>query len=725
MTRAAQDRLRYDAFISYSHAADGHLAPALRNSLHRLAKPLFQLRALNVFRDETSLSATPGLWSSIEAALSQSRFFILLASPEAVASPWVTKEVEWWCQHRSIATYCSFSRAVRSSGIHQSGDFDWDRTNALPERLRGVFADEPRWIDFRWARTETDVSFNHPAFREGVANLAAPLHGRPKDEIIGEDVSGQRRARTLRAAAVSALTLFALATAVAAWIALEQRDEALIEESKALALTSEQETAAGNTRQAISLSLKALPEELSDPNRPYVPTAEVALARALYQHRELSVLSGHMDDVTSAMFSPPGIRIVTGSDDGTARLWDTATGHELKILRGHEDEVWSAVFNADGTRILTASKDGTARLWDPANGDALTVLRGHEGAVVSALFSPDGTKVVTASRDRHRTSLGCRHRSGARVVPRSRGPCRLCRLRSQGQEGGHGLLGRHGKAMGYSRRHAACRSAWSHLRPVGCTHQPRRCHGCNGIRRRHSAVVGGKHRRGHRGSARSREHRGGSGFQPGWWPVVTASWDGTAQLWDAEDGKPRALLHGHKNNISSVAYSPDGSKLVTASEDNTARLWDGETGAQLAVLRGHEEPVWTAGFSPDGARVITASRDRTARIWDATVGEESAIFRGHKDHVYSAAIGRDGETVATASEDRTARLWSLATGKELLALRGHSGPVRSASFSPDGTFVLTTSADRTARLWDVEAGKDHRHSAGPSGPNRVRCDQPR
>ncbi|MGD8932407.1 MAG: TIR domain-containing protein, partial [Chromatiales bacterium] len=80
--------MRYDAFISYSHAADGRLAPSLRNGLHRLAKAPFQLRALNVFRDETSLSATPSLWPSIESALAQSRFFILLASPEAVASRW-------------------------------------------------------------------------------------------------------------------------------------------------------------------------------------------------------------------------------------------------------------------------------------------------------------------------------------------------------------------------------------------------------------------------------------------------------------------------------------------------------------------------------------------------------------------------------------------------------------------------------------------------------------
>ncbi|HEX9937163.1 MAG TPA: hypothetical protein VGB15_08565, partial [Longimicrobium sp.] len=56
----------YDAFISYSHAADGQLAPRLEEGLERLAKPLLRPRALNVFRDATGLSATPELWPTIK-----------------------------------------------------------------------------------------------------------------------------------------------------------------------------------------------------------------------------------------------------------------------------------------------------------------------------------------------------------------------------------------------------------------------------------------------------------------------------------------------------------------------------------------------------------------------------------------------------------------------------------------------------------------------------------
>src|SRR3712207_9593761 len=86
----------YAAFISYSHAADGKLAPALQRGLHGFARPWFQLRALRVFRDEASLSANPALWSSIEQALGSAGVFILLASPEAAHSSWVGREVAYW-----------------------------------------------------------------------------------------------------------------------------------------------------------------------------------------------------------------------------------------------------------------------------------------------------------------------------------------------------------------------------------------------------------------------------------------------------------------------------------------------------------------------------------------------------------------------------------------------------------------------------------------------------
>src|SRR5882672_6180929 len=75
---------------------DKRIAPALKAGLHRFAKPWYSLRALRIFYDEATLSANPSLWTSIQAALEQSEFFILLASPEAALSKWVKQEINYW-----------------------------------------------------------------------------------------------------------------------------------------------------------------------------------------------------------------------------------------------------------------------------------------------------------------------------------------------------------------------------------------------------------------------------------------------------------------------------------------------------------------------------------------------------------------------------------------------------------------------------------------------------
>jgi len=116
--------------------------------------------------------------------------------------------------------------------------------------------------------------------------------------------------------------------------------------------------------------------------------------------QEIIVLRGHEDCVASAAFSPDGARIVTASDDRTARIWDTVTAHEIALLRGHKDRMTRAAFSADGARIVTASDDHTARIWDTVTAHEIALLRGHKDWVTSAVFSPDGARILTASDDR-------------------------------------------------------------------------------------------------------------------------------------------------------------------------------------------------------------------------------------------------------------------------------------------------------------------------------------
>ncbi len=185
---AAEER-GYDAFISYSHRLDAAIAARLQAELQRFAKPWYQLRALRVFRDQTSLAASPHLWATIEQALDSSRWLILMASPESAQSPWVAKEIGWWRERRPASHILIAVTDGELIWDASASDLDWAASTALSKEALGhAFGQEPRWVDLRWARAQAEAGHLRsadPRFQDAVADLAATIRELPKDSLIG------------------------------------------------------------------------------------------------------------------------------------------------------------------------------------------------------------------------------------------------------------------------------------------------------------------------------------------------------------------------------------------------------------------------------------------------------------------------------------------------------------------------------------------------------------
>jgi hypothetical protein len=111
-------------------------------------------------------------------------------------------------------------------------------------------------------------------------------------------------------------------------------------------------------------------------------------------------LVGHRGGLNAVAFAPDGQRLVTGGNDGTARVWDATSGQELSCLRGHRSQVMDVAFAPDGHWLVTGGMDGTARIWDIAGGRELRKLQGqHTGPILAVAVTPDGKRVVTGSED--------------------------------------------------------------------------------------------------------------------------------------------------------------------------------------------------------------------------------------------------------------------------------------------------------------------------------------
>ena len=211
--------------------------------------------------------------------------------------------------------------------------------------------------------------------------------------------------------------------------------------------------------------------------------------------------------------------------------------------------------------------------------------------------------------------------------------------------------------------------------------------------------------------------------------IVAGTLAGTVPVWDAATGGRLATLREPAagglgssnfsiagNSITSVSYSPDGTKILTSSDDTNARIWDAATGRPLRILVARDT-LNGAGFSPDGTEVVTACEDGTAVIWNAASGSPvMTLGTPGGAPVMSAVFNRDGTEVVTASSGGTATIWSTITGAQLAVLSEPGGAaLNDAAFSPDGTEVATASLDGTARIWSTTTGAQLMLLGTPSG----------
>ncbi|HTU90191.1 MAG TPA: protein kinase [Gemmataceae bacterium] len=416
--------------------------------------------------------------------------------------------------------------------------------------------------------------------------------------------------------------------------------------------------------------------------------------------RCLLTLEGHSEWVTSVGLSADARIALSGSADRTLRLWQTDNGQCLGVLEGHRNWVLAAALSGDGRLALSGGGDGIVKLWDTATGACLRTLDGHEGSVLAVCYSDDARHVLSGSRDR--TLLLWDADTGQRLRTFS----------------GHA-----DKVL------AAALSGDGHY-------------------------------------------------------ALSGSGDRTLRLWDAVTGRCLRVFEGHQGGVTSVCFSAGGGYLLSGSEDRTIKIWQRNTGCCLATLEGHTGTVHSLCLAGSGRQLLSASADATLALWNVPADQSApyvlsrvlpsdialsawtdyerslkyarqalsagesvraahylrearsqaghgrrpeamalwsnlyvhlprqalqgawggAILAEHMEAVTSVNLSDDGQLALSGSADRTLRLWQPAEGRCLHTLEGDMGSVTATALSGDGRLALSGSTNATLNLWDMRTG---------------------
>ena len=231
--------------------------------------------------------------------------------------------------------------------------------------------------------------------------------------------------------------------------------------------------------------------------------------------------------------------------------------------------------------------------------------------------------------------------------------------------------------------------------------------------------------------------------------ILYGKLNGDVVIWNIETDEEQLKLIGHKDSISCMTVSSDGSIIVTGSDDDetiiiwnnegkllqtiedspimlsitnppdyiisgggrTVSIWPINNISDVAKLQ-HNSEISSLCVTPDSQKVVVSTSD-TIHIWDLITKKLILVIeplRGTNDKseslINSIVVSSDNSSIISGSVDKTIRVWDILTGRERIKLDGHTGAVTCVASSPDGSRIVSGSEDSTVIVWYASTGKE-------------------
>lgn len=428
-----------------------------------------------------------------------------------------------------------------------------------------------------------------------------------------------------------------------------------------------------------------------------------------------------LNQLASAVaWSKDGRHVAVGTGTGTRENWnkggpgavrvvDSVRGEQIGPVLAHPRTVRSVAFHPDGKRLLTGSQDSKARLWNLPEGKLVKELK-LGAPVVAVGFTPDGKHFITVANgtgpngkpagqvqtwdatldepQQERSFFTSNEAHAAELTPDSRavlvGDYTLGVWNTDLTSAAFGKP--IGKLVGNGRWGVALSSDGSLMATCGNDWQARVFQTANGQQIGQTLLMHG--------------WAYCVAFSPDGKTLLTGDNDGAA-LWDVTlPQPPQAELQAER--VHTLAFSPDHTRVAASLDRNQVQLFDVRTGQALGPPLQHPTGTPRLALGPDNKTLVTACFDRQVRVWDAVAGQ--LIFPkpwSHGSEVDVVALSADGKLAVSGCRDGKAQVWDMVTGKAVGPNLVCGADVTAAAFSPDSQHVVLGDLGFQVRRWQV------------------------